>query len=207
MTPLLALALALATGHYPKPGLLVKPAERANAEEAPVAKTPAAEPGSPEALLGTRALAWDVTDWINSKPLALKDLKGKVVLVRWWTGGGCPFCAATAPALNRFHANYADKGLVVIGFYHHKAQGPLDLASVKKATKSFGFQFPVAVDPNWRTLKKWWLGGKRRQWTSVSFLIDRRGMIRHIHPGGQYAPGSKAYEDMKAKIEELVKEK
>jgi peroxiredoxin len=162
---------------------------------------------NPGSLLGTKASEWNVTDWINAKPLALKDLKGKVVLVRWWTGGGCPYCTATAPSLNEFHAKYADKGLVVIGFYHHKEAGPLAMAMVKGYTKSFGFEFPVAIDPDWRTLKKWWLKGKERQWTSVSFLIDRQGIIRHIHPGGQYAPGSKSYEEMKAKIEELLVER
>ena len=158
-------------------------------------------------LIGTKALEWNVADWINSKPLTLKDLKGKVVLVRWWTGGGCPYCAATPPSLNEFHAKYGNKGLVVIGFYHHKEEGPLTLAMVRDYTESFGFQFPVAVDPGWRTLKKWWLNGKKRQWTSVTFLIDRQGVIRHIHPGGQYAPGSTDYKELKAKIEELLQER
>ena len=109
--------------------------------------------------------------------------------------------------LNEFHAKYGNKGLVVIGFYHQKEQGPLTLAMVKDYTKSFGFEFPVAVDPGWRTLKKWWLNGKKRQWTSVTFLIDRQGVIRHIHPGGQYVTGSTDYNEMKAKIEELLDER
>jgi peroxiredoxin len=160
-----------------------------------------------ESLIGTKALEWSVTDWINSKPLALKDLKGKVVLVRWWTGGGCPYCIATAPALNDLHDKYGSKGLVVIGFYHHKAEEPLSLATVRDYTKSFGFKFPVAIDPGWQTLKRWWITGQKRQWTSVSFLIDRQGVIRHIHPGGQYAPGSKGYDEMKAKVEGLLAER
>jgi peroxiredoxin len=157
-------------------------------------------------LVGTRAKPWRVTDWINSSPLALKDLRGKVVLVRWWTAPGCPFCAATAPALNGFHAHYKDKGLTVIGFYHHKARAPLKVGAVKRAVKKFGFQFPVAIDPKWQTLKSWWLD-KKRGWTSVTFLIDRKGVIRHIHPGGKYVKGDKAYQALRAKIEELLKEK
>src|SRR5690349_9992013 len=86
-----------------------------------------------EKLVGTKAKEWDVTDWINSDPLTLKGQAGKVVLVRWWTGPGCAVCAATAPALNEFHAAYKDKGLVVVGFYHHKAQTPLKLDTVKHA--------------------------------------------------------------------------
>src|SRR4051794_33250089 len=93
-----------------------------------------------ESVIGTKPSEWNVTDWFNSKPLTLHDLKGKVVLVRWWTGGGCPYCIATAPSLNEFHAKYADRGLVVIGFYHHKEKGPLSLDAVKASVKSMGFQ-------------------------------------------------------------------
>jgi peroxiredoxin len=158
-------------------------------------------------LIGTKPPEWEVTGWLNSEPLKLKDLAGKVVLVRWWTAPGCLYCAATAPALNEFHAKYKDQGLVVIGFYHHKATTPLKASAVKRAVEKFGFRFPVAVDPDWQTLKRWWLTDQERRWTSVSFLIDRKGVIRHIHPGGQYVTGDKAYEALKAKIEELVKEK
>jgi thiol-disulfide isomerase/thioredoxin len=149
---------------------------------------------------------WEVGDWINSKPLTLKDLSGKVVLVRWWTSG-CPLCKATAPALNEFHTKYRDDGLVVIGFYHHQASAPLDTAEVKQAAAKLGFEFPVAIDAGWRTLKGWWLDENPRSWTSVSFLIDRKGVIGHIHPGGEIVRGHKAYDALKAKIEELLKEK
>jgi thiol-disulfide isomerase/thioredoxin len=159
-----------------------------------------------EKLLGTRPPEWEVGDWINSKPLTLKDLAGKVILVRWWTSG-CPFCKATAPALDEFHARYHDEGLVVIGFYHHKSDTPLKVEQVKESAAKLGFEFPVAIDRDWRTLKRWWLDDNPRSWTSVSFLIDRKGMIRHIHPGGQYVRGDRAYETLKAKIEELLKEK
>jgi peroxiredoxin len=158
-------------------------------------------------LLGTRAVEWKLTGWINSEPLALKDQLGKVVLVRWWTGGGCPFCAATAPALNEFHARFASRGLAVVGVYHHKGRGPLDPGAVRRQARAFGFRFPVAIDPDWQTLRRWWLDGGDRRWTSVSFLIDRKGVIRHIHPGGSYVKGDRAYEALRAKVEELLNEK
>jgi glutathione peroxidase-family protein len=154
--------------------------------------------------LGTKPPEWDVTHWINSSALQLKSLQGKVVLIRWWTAPHCSFCAASAPALNELDRLYRDKGLVVIGFYHHKSPHPLNLDEVESFTRQFGFQFPVAIDPEWRTLKRWWLDGRERAWTSVSFLIDRQGIIRHIHPGGSYAMGSDDYAQLKAKVEELL---
>jgi peroxiredoxin len=167
----------------------------------------AANAQAAEDPVGKKAPEWDVTDWMNSKPLSLKDQVGKVILVRWWTAPGCPFCEATVPALNEFHTRYKDKGLVVIGFYHHKESTPLSPAKVKESAATFGFKFPVAIDREWRTLHRWWLDDHERKWTSVTFVIDRQGTIRHIHPGGQYVKGDKAYTALKAKIEELLQEK
>ena len=159
-----------------------------------------------ENLIGAKAPEWSVTNWINSAPLELKNLRGKVVLVRWWTAPDCPYCQATAPALNEFHEKYSNRGLQVIGFYHHKSAEPLRLEEVKRFSKSFGFKFPVAIDSDWKTLHRWWLDRGREKWTSVSFLLDRRGVIRHIHPGGEYVKGDKDYAALKAKIEELLEE-
>jgi peroxiredoxin len=158
------------------------------------------------ALLGQPAKDWRVENWLNSPPLELKQLRGKVVLVRWWTAPDCRYCAATAPALNEFHEAYRERGLVVVGFYHHKSPSPLRPDDVKAHAESFGFKFPVAIDPKWRTLKQWWLDGSDRDFTSVSFLIDRTGRIRHIHPGGEYVKGDADYAAMKRKIEELLAE-
>jgi peroxiredoxin len=159
-----------------------------------------------EEQIGKKAEEWQVSNWQASEPLTLKSLEGKVVLVRWWTAPHCPFCAASAPALNEFHENYASKGLQVLGFYHHKARTPLDVKDVNAFKEKFGFKFPVAIDDNWMTLKAWWMK-QRNDFTSVSFLIDRKGVIRHIHPGGQYVKGDEAYAALKAKIEELIAEK
>jgi len=155
-------------------------------------------------LIGTRLPEWQVTDWINSPPLKLKELRGKVVLVRWWTAPDCPYCRATAPALNEFYERYHGQGLEVIGFYHHKSDEPLQVEAVKKYSGNFGFKFPVAVDADWKTLHRWWLDGGPREFTSVSFLIDRQGVLRHIHPGGEYVRGDKDYAAMKAEIEKLL---
>jgi thiol-disulfide isomerase/thioredoxin len=128
-----------------------------------------------------------------------------VVLVRWFMSTDCPYCSATAPALNQLHEDYAGRGLVVVGMYHHKNPTPLDVRAVRGWARDFGFQFPVAIDRDWRNLRRWWLDAGPRQFTSVSFLLDRDGIIRHIHPGGTMALGSRDYAAMKGRVEELLR--
>ncbi len=134
-------------------------------------------------LIGTRALGWEGAEWLNTEPLRLEDLRGKLVLVRWWTDT-CPYCSRSAPALNEFHARYAHRGLIVIGMYHPKPiDRPITANEIREAARKRGFAFPIAVDRNWSVLRHWWLDGGLRRATSVSFLIDQRGVIRHVHPG------------------------
>ena len=167
-------------------------------------KTYAARPNEGDDVIGRRPEGWSVRDWSNSEPLKLDALRGKVVLVRWWTAPGCVFCEGSAPALNEFWKQYRDRGLVVVGFYHHKASGPLRLDDVKTQISKLGFEFPVAVDPDWRTLRRWWLDKHDRGWTSVTFLLDQQGVIRHIHPGGAFFKGEPGYDLLKQKIESLL---
>lgn len=155
------------------------------------------------ASLGMPAQEWDVRDWFNSRPLSLEDLSGKVILVRWWTAPMCPFCINSAPALNKFYQDYHQEGLEVIGFFHHKALLELNKDDVQSFANEFEFKFPIAIDYHWKTLKKWWLK-KGQSWSSVTFLIDRQGIIRHIHPGGEYIQGDEDYAEMKEMIEKLL---
>jgi len=157
--------------------------------------------------IGAKAAEWDLSDWMNSEPLRLSDLAGEVVLVRWWTGPNCPYCTASAPALNDWYARYHDRGLEVVGIYHHKSQSPLRAEQIRLYAKNLGFRFPVAIDHDWKTLRRWWLASHQdAKWTSVSFLIDRHGVIRYVHPGGRYVKGDEAYAALEARIEELLAE-
>ncbi len=148
------------------------------------------DPGAGAAeLIGTKALGWEGAEWLNTEPLRLEDLRGKVVLVRWWTDS-CPYCSRSAPALNEFHARYAGRGLIVIGMYHPKPiDRPITASEVREAAQERGFGFPIAIDRNWSVLRHWWLDGGRRSATSVSFLIDQRGVMRHVHPGPAFHGG------------------
>lgn len=156
-------------------------------------------------LLDKEASEWRVDQWMNSEPLSLEASKGKVVLIRWFTSPSCPYCSASAPALNKLWKSYRDDGLSVIGFYHHKSAAPLDVKKVEAYSKQYGFAFPVAIDHEWKTLKDWWLTrNDEARFTSVSFLLDKEGIIRHIHPGGSYELGSADYDDLERAVKELL---
>jgi peroxiredoxin len=109
--------------------------------------------------------------------------------------------------LNAWHERYADEGLTVVALYHHKGHGGAngaDPEAVAAYAEELGFEFPVAIDPGWQTLHAWWLDRHPRAWTSVSFLLDRNGIIRHVHPGGQYVEGDTAHAELEAAIERLL---
>jgi peroxiredoxin len=137
-------------------------------------------------VVGRAAPGWSISDWPQGGPVSFESLKGKVVLVRWWTGPQCPYCRASAPYLNAWHDSLSDEGLVIVGLYHHKSRAPLTREHVARLVSDLGFRFPVGIDEEWRVLKRWWLDGADRSFTSVSFLLDRAGIIQRVHRGGSY---------------------
>ncbi len=159
------------------------------------------EAGPRPDLIGTRPREWTPVEWINSEPLRLADLRGQVVLARWFTGTHCPDCAATAPALREFHDRYQDLGLAVIGMYHHADS---TLEEVREIVDGYGFRFPVAVDRGARTRRLWCQGRYDYGYTSATFLLDRQGVIRYIHPGGRYLKGDADYQMLELQIEEWL---
>ncbi len=159
---------------------------------------------SGDRFIGTPAPEWSNQQWINSAPISLSQLKGKVVLVRFFMESSCPFCRATAPYLNQFYGKYKDRGLMVIGMYTPKpSPRETPLQDVHRYVNDYGFQFPVALDNDWSTLNKYWLDRTPdAEYTSVSFLIDKKGTIRYVHPGGSYSAQDVA--EMEKKIKELL---
>jgi thiol-disulfide isomerase/thioredoxin len=161
------------------------------------------------ALIGTTPPEWQVERWISSPPLSLASLRGSVVMVRWWTSG-CPFCSATAPALRAFDREYGPRGLKVVGIYHHKEDTPFDPRVYEDTARKYEFTFPLAFDPDWRTLHSWLRDRDGNAvdpgWTSVTFVLDKRGVVRHVHPGGQYVDGDAAHAELRAVIDRLLAE-
>ncbi len=106
-------------------------------------------------LIGTQAPGWEGVEWLSTEPLRLEDLRGKVVLVRWWTDT-CPYCRRSAPALNEFHERYTRRGLIVIGMYHPKPMDrPITASEIREAARERGFGFPIAIDRDWSVLRHW----------------------------------------------------
>lgn len=162
-----------------------------------------------EELVGTHAmpLASDL-QWLGGDPLTLDELRGKVLLVRFWTDT-CPFCEASAPGLTRLHERYGPEGLVVLGLFHPKPRGAVrDMEAVHARARELGMTFPIANDARWDTLERWWLssGFGDRAATSVSFLIDARGVIRWIHPGPEFHPdGPQDHEQCRSDYKDAVR--
>jgi peroxiredoxin len=149
---------------------------------------------------------------VQGGPLHLRDLRGKVVLVRFFMESGCPFCRATAPALNALERELGPRGLVVVGMYTPKPRPrPTPVDEVRGYVARYGFTFPVAVDDDWAALRRLWLDRvPDASFTSASLVIDRQGIVRHVHPGGAFTPDGDAqarrdYQELRAAIEEALR--
>lgn len=145
------------------------------------------DPDSGVELLGRPAPSWTFDRWVRGGPLTPGGLRGKVVLLRWWTDG-CHYCRATLPVLESLRREYP-RDLVVIGVYHPKPPRAVSDREVLAVARELGYGGVIALDREWRTLERYWLDANpERNWTSVSFLIDRQGVIRWVHGGGEYHP-------------------
>jgi len=166
-------------------------------------------------ILGTPSPEWPETRWVQGGPLRLADLRGRVVLIRFFMDSRCPLCRATAPALNGLEREFGPKRLVVIAFYTPKPRPmPTSVGEVREYAKAFAFRFPVAVDDEWNVLRRLWLDRvPEAEFTSASLLIDRKGVVRQVQPGGVYAKDSKDpaarrdYRSMRAAIVKLLAER
>ena len=116
-------------------------------------------------------------EWLNSQPLSLQSLRGKVVLVDFWTYT-CINCIRTLPALNAWHERYADKGLVIIGVHTPEFEFEKDSGNVSRAIRDLGVKYPVVQDNNYAT----WNAYNNRYWPA-KYFIDKGGRIRATHFG------------------------
>jgi cytochrome c biogenesis protein CcdA/thiol-disulfide isomerase/thioredoxin len=122
-----------------------------------------------------------ITDWFNSKPLSIQQLRGKVVLVDFWTYS-CINCLRTLPHLKAWWRDYHRAGLEIVGVHTPEFAFEAVPHNVGSATKQLGVRWPVALDPKYAT----WKAYDNNYWPA-EYLIDRRGDIRNEHFGeGEY---------------------
>jgi len=120
-------------------------------------------------------------EWFNSKPLTMADLKGKVVLVDFWTYS-CINCVRTLPYIKAWDKKYRDKGLVIVGIHSPEFEFEKDPANVKAAIDAREIKYPVALDNNLTT----WASFNNQYWPA-HYLINRDGQVVYRHFGeGSY---------------------
>lgn len=130
-------------------------------------------------------------EWLNSQPLTTEQLRGKVVLVDFWTYS-CINCIRTIPYVKAWAEKYADQGLVVIGVHAPEFAFEKKVDNVNKAIADFKIGYPVAIDNDYSI----WRAFKNSYWPA-GYLIDAKGQIRYHHFGeGNYARTEKAIQDL-----------
>ncbi|MBP6979872.1 cytochrome c biogenesis protein DipZ [Candidatus Curtissbacteria bacterium] len=133
-------------------------------------------------------------EWFNSSPLTLEALKGKVVLVDFWTYS-CINCQRTFPYLKNWWSKYEDDGLVIIGVHAPEFEFEKNPENVKKALSDFGITYPIMQDNDFET----WRAYGNRYWPA-KYLINKDGDVVYTHFG------EGKYDEMEKKIQELLLE-
>jgi cytochrome c biogenesis protein CcdA/thiol-disulfide isomerase/thioredoxin len=133
------------------------------------------------------------TQWLNSPPLTRESLRGKVVLVDFWTYS-CINCLRALPYVKAWAEKYKDKGLVVIGVHAPEFAFEKNIDNVKRAVRELGVTYPVAIDNDYAI----WQGFNNEFWPA-HYFIDAEGRIRHHHFGeGEYAESEKVIQSLLA---------
>lgn len=118
-----------------------------------------------------------ISRWLNSDPLTVAQLRGKVVLVDFWTYT-CINCIRTLPYVTKWYDTYRDNGLVVIGVHTPEFAFEKDTQNVARAISQFKIHYPVAQDNDYGT----WRAFNNHYWPA-EYLIDKTGKIVHYHFG------------------------
>lgn len=134
-----------------------------------------------------------IEQWLNSPPLSMQQLRGKVVLVDFWTYS-CVNCVHTLPYVKQWHEKYKDQGLVVVGVHTPEFAFEKSTANLQAALKRFDIRYPVAQDNMYAT----WSAYGNQYWPAV-YLIDADGRIAYQHYGeGRYAETEAAIQKLLA---------
>ncbi len=137
--------------------------------------------------------------WFNSKPLRPQDLRGKVVLVEFWTFG-CVNCLRTFPAMRKLHAKYSSKDFLIVGVHTPEFEREKDATRVQEAIERLKLPYAVALDNDYQV----WRAFQNRYWPSL-YLVDRHGKIRYWHVGELHV-GSRDWSALVGRIDQLRSE-
>ena len=134
-----------------------------------------------------------ISGYINTEPITLAELRGKVVLVDFWTYS-CINCIRTIPYLNAWNEKYADQGLVIVGVHTPEFEFEKNIDNVNAAVEKYGIKYPVVQDND----KGTWKAYENRYWPR-KYLVDDEGYIRYDHIGeGSYAETEKVIQSLLA---------
>jgi thiol-disulfide isomerase/thioredoxin len=121
-------------------------------------------------------------EWVNSPPLRLADLRGKVVLLEFWTFA-CSNCRNTLPAIQKWSSLRDGGKFEIVGVHTPELNRERDITALRKEAKALGVTWPVVTDNDYAT----WNAYRQEYWPVV-YLIDKKGTIRYVHIGeGSYA--------------------
>lgn len=143
----------------------------------------------------------EATAWINSKPLTLAGLRGRVVAVHFYTFA-CINCIHNYPSYKNWLKSLVPRGVVMIGIHTPETKGEYNIEKVKAKAKENGLDFPILVDNE----KKNWAAWGNHVWPSV-YLVDKRGRVRYWWYGELNWQGKEGEKYMAARMEELMAEK
>ena len=118
-----------------------------------------------------------IQQWLNSPPLTMAGLKGNVVLVQFWTFG-CINSQRTLPYITRWHEQFADQGLKIVGVHTPEFSFEREVENVKEALQRYQINYAVAIDNDIRT----WRAYYNRYWPCL-YLTSREGLFRYKHIG------------------------
>jgi len=130
-----------------------------------------------DAGVGKKAPDIASATWLNSGPLRMTDLRGKVVMVEFWTFG-CYNCRNVEPYVKQWYKKYIDHGFIVMGVHSPEFSHEREVENVKHYIKEHDLHFPVPIDNDFST----WNRYGNRYWPAM-YLIDKRGTIRYIKIG------------------------
>ncbi len=124
------------------------------------------------------------TEWVGTPVSFGTPEAPRATLVRFWTDT-CRFCERSLPEIEALRERYRTRGFETVGVYHPKPARDVDKDTVRTAAERLGYTGLLALDPHWTSLRAIW-PERSRNATSSSFLLDRSGVVRYVHPGPEF---------------------